>query len=554
MSYITISELPELLETDVNGEEYFLVTDSNNNSTRIKMSTIADYVGSVEVSPLSIQDEGISVGTTNIINFIGADVSSYMNNNKNRIDVYIPSAQISSNFNTTNGQSNATVIDNNIKYQRYIGMSNLYYVGDWDRNTKYSVIKQNLSFSVNDFFKVSSTGKIIVKIINDSVLTVETFTDSGKTLQENGITIDITDFGTELNYNICKLNVSVDVSNISGRFRIEIVNICEGNEYTYVSEDMFCDNSSKIAGINFDYNLSNISYKYLTGIKYISYGTKIDYSAVLTNPNSYSYPENITDIDGTLCGLSLYNVNKSDFQNYIGDESSDENYGFSNNININKYYNGNILIKSRVNDWSSGNWESVTKRALIDTYVDSSTRIYEDFVSETNRLRVQNLLTFDSLTSVEDGELQVTNSRLVYPQLDFSEFNGNPSYSDKSGERAYIRKFWHTGTSHSNGVFQIISNITESDLSNDNIKILISLDSINWYSLNSEYFGGVLNNNDGCRINVDTNNLNNNKLEFTLGLNKFTASESSWGIYVKVIFSETAKDKYIDSLQIINWN
>ena len=45
-----------------------------------------------------------------------------------------------------------------------------------------------------------------------------------------------------------------------------------------------------------------------------------------------------------------------------------------------------------------------------------------------------------------------------------------------------------------------------------------------------------------------------NKIEFTLGLDKFTDENCDWGIYFKIMIKESAKNKFVDSLQIINWN
>ena len=99
-------------------------------------------------------------------------------------------------------------------------------------------------------------------------------------------------------------------------------------------------------------------------------------------------------------------------------------------------------------------------------------------------------------------------------------------------------------------------NITELDISNKNVIILISLDGIDWFDLGGDYLGGVLNNGDYCRINSDVNTLSiNNRIEFTFGTGKYTSETSGngWGIYFKIIFKSTVKTKYVGSLDLINW-
>jgi hypothetical protein len=290
----------------------------------------------------------------------------------------------------------------------------------------------------------------------------------------------------------------------------------------------------------------------LSGVKYVGQGSTVLISCTLKKSKSFTFPLNIADIDGSMCGLTSQTINFTDLGltnfNYDSDITFNKELSFLNN----KFYNSNLVLKSRVNDWDKGTYVNTTFSELVDTNLDSSTRVYEDFVSETNRLNGI-FQTFDSTLILDSNELQVYNSKLVYPQIDFSSFYENPNYSSLIGDRTYIRKFWHNNISHSNGLFNIISNISEEDL-NTKIKIEISLDNINWFNCGLEYTGGVLTNNSGCRINSDSNSLNiNNKIEFTLGLNKFTNSVSNWGIFVKITFLESAKNKYIDVLQITNW-
>lgn len=45
MSYVKITDLPELLENNIEGEEFLLVTNSNKESNKLKLNTIIEKIG-----------------------------------------------------------------------------------------------------------------------------------------------------------------------------------------------------------------------------------------------------------------------------------------------------------------------------------------------------------------------------------------------------------------------------------------------------------------------------------------------------------------------------
>ena len=112
-----------------------------------------------------------------------------------------------------------------------------------------------------------------------------------------------------------------------------------------------------------------------------------------------------------------------------------------------------------------------------------------------------------------------------------------------------------------NGLFKIGGLITEDDLTNNRVEILISLDGVNWYTCNKEWDGRVLSNNSGCRINLDSYSLP--FLEFTLSVfytNEQTGSNKihdqtlspGYGLYLKVIYDTTFTGN-IDFIYLTNW-
>lgn len=574
MAYTTISELPELLPSDIVGSEYILITNAANESNRLEVQNMVNYIETnVEESinkqlsdindkidnvnanaQITVLDEGSEVGSAKKINFIGATVNSFIDSDTGVIDVYIPSATYSSNFSLNNNSSDAR-LNNTQTYTRYISnpVDNSFYLGLYQPGSIQKCINQtNLNYLTADKFYVEVNSRIRIEIIQEGLLEELEFNIENGTYNSRFITAVISNKQKELSHFTANFSCSLDLNLFFGYVKINIKYI--GTSTYEFSEEFFVDDSMSIADIEIIPEIINNTYNYLSGIKYLSTGTGIKNNITLKNAKSFSFPNAIFDIDGVNAGLNIYNYNFSDLGIQNFDYNTDINIIKTYNILSNKFYNGNLIVKGRVNDWTIGTYKSFYLDALVNTFTDSSTRIYESFVSETNRLKTD-LSIFNSIDILDTDELQVYNSRLVYPQLDFSNYYGNPDYSVLSGDKTYIRKFWHTGVSHSNGLFQINSNITENDLFSGDIKIEISLDGVSWYDCSKDYVGGILVNNSGCRINSDTNSLNiNNKIEFTLGLNKFTNSSSNWGIYFKITIKEIAKNKYVDILQITNWN
>lgn len=574
MAYISIIDLPELLETNIQGTEYLLVTNTDLESNKLKMSEFASYVTekvadninedfderlntAVNDSKLSVFDEGIPIGITNKINFIGATVNTFVNEDDMSIDVYIPSAALSSHFNTIDGSTNAIVQKTQAEL-RYISKPSFdgapFRIGDWIPGTLKKCIKDTIEYNIADYVFIDKVSKFKVSIMQNSEnIDYLEFDCNNGTYTTPNIICSLSNKTKELTHFKCNLNFKFNLINLlKGRFLIKIEYIGASGTFSFLEDELFFDSNLEQATIISSVSVFNKVNKFLSGVKYIGPNSSILLSSTLKNAKNLTFPLNIMDIDGSNCGISSQAINFTELnlQNYNFD--TDISYNRELTFLNNKFFDSGLVLKTRVNDWTKGEFINTSFSELVDTFLDSSTRVYEDFVSETNRL-TSNLQSFDSSLILGTSDLQLYNSKLVYPQINFSSFYNNPNYMGFSGNRNYLRKFWHTNVSHSNGLFSISSNIREEDL-NSKIKIEISLDNINWYNCCSDYTGGVLINNSGCRINSDTNSLNiNNKIEFTLGLNKFTNSSSNWGIITKITFLESAKDKYIDVLQITNW-
>lgn len=554
MAYTTISELPELL--DINGNEYLLVT-YNEESKKLKTSTMINTISTDAIQNaanavnITVYDEGTQVGSVKKINFIGNTVNSFLNNDT--IDIYVPSVILDSIFNTnitTDARVKEVLFDN-----RYISESP-FYIGEWIPGTLQKVTNLDvIEYTTYEKFRLENNSQFEITVehyVNDLLSETSTINVNDLILGINNISNPLFDlvFNKEKENSFLKgsFNLKLNTSLFNGRVKLMIKYI--GYETTEFIDEFFVDNSVELPELTLITNLDILSYKFLSGLKFIN-DANINNNINLINSKNLTYPNDILDIDNTLAGGTLKTILAENIINSFS-YNTDVSYIDTYKLLSNKFYY-NITIKARVNDWLKGNYVEYNTNALIDTYTDSSTRIYESFISETNRLD-NNFNIFNSELILGDYDLQVFNSKLIYPQTDYTLYE-NPDYSNYINDRNYIRKFWHSNISHTNGIFQIVSNISETDLINENIIIEISLDSINWYNCAKDYEGGLLINNSGCRINSDINNLNvNNKIEFTLGLDKYTDETSNWGIYFKITIKETVKYKFIDSLQIINWN
>ena len=232
----------------------------------------------------------------------------------------------------------------------------------------------------------------------------------------------------------------------------------------------------------------------------------------------------------------------------------------------------NVRIFSNMNtaniywvDWKiSDPYHSAIFPILIDTFPPSSTWLSEDFRDENYRLSEDLLTDWDSCKLLNLSDAQVCNDLLVRQYNNWTNFHptNTADYSQSNTfKQYYYREFKSSGHSYYNGLFKIGGLITEDDLLNNKVEILISLDGINWYNCNKEWNGRVLSNGSGCRINLDTYTLP--FLEFTLSIfytNEQTGSSKihdqtllpGYGLYLKIIYDTTFTGN-IDFIYLTNW-
>jgi len=507
-----------------------------------------------QTTTISIYDENNLIGTTNKINFIGEDVNSFVNNETGAIDVYIPSASISSKFNNNIDSTDAILRASFQTYDRILSdVDDNFFTSTFKTDDTVPTVINDLTFYTNESFYVSTNNTFTVSVLQGTAVQENSITiDSNGIFTNENITITVIDFKQELNHFSAKINILIKLNN-HGENAIH-VNYTDANDDISYNNLVFYDDSSVIPKIYSDTELTYNTYKYLSGIKFGS-SAAITSDLRLVNAKYLTYENKLLRINGNnIINTKDINITPTD-KLY----NTDIMYSLSENILSDRFIFGvNEESTAFVYDFINSNNTSLIIDGLIDTNISNSNRIYEDFITEDYRLRSDStsplyLLPFDSTRYLDDSELQVYNDRLVYPTLDFSMYFNNYNYSTLTGNRSFIRKFWHSGISHSNGIFKFDdTNITEEDLG-DTVLLEISLNGNTWFDITSDYFGGVIADMGGARINSDINNLEiNNLVEFTLGLDTFTDIDSDWGIYFRITLTDP--QKYVGTIQLINWN
>jgi hypothetical protein len=517
-------------------------------------------------SGIVVEDEGVEVGTADTINFVGAGVIAKTGANK--INVYVPPPTYSPEFNT-----GASSISGIVGTSRNVAApTGNYLIGDWTAGTKHPCINSgSLVYETPVKYSFESLeSSLTVAVKNATGITVMTSTiilDENSDTTNNNIRVINTEFGSEYDRYCIKSRVEINLDPVltaGGRFSVTITqNNPTMDDYTFTQTDLFYDKQSSAASLSSpSLSIQSGVTKYLSGVQYYTTGTQVSVTiGDIDNLNDKSYPDTQVEIVGAELGLSQLSLTGANLTGWTNSwDDTNDSYSKSDwSIST-----GNLFVQSstancaaRTNDWAAGAWVNGNDLAvLIDTYSDNSTRIYEDFRSETYRLK-SDLTAWDStqnITSYDDAlGLQVKNSRLIYPTENFQSYNpgtlSQPNYVGAAGSRTYFRRMWSAGTTYSNGTLTFAgTGLTENNFwTLQKMKLQWSVDGTNWFAMNVEYAGGVLTPGAGSRVNRDTVNLDAGakQIAFTLGEGLFSTE-----IWFKIELTDATIS--VDSISL-NW-
>jgi len=598
-----ITDPTDIIDTFIYlGNEGYLEVPLDRNSLTPLVLTFNPITKELEWGPggggggtLSILDEGVVVNAaTDTLNFIGVDVLAQQDGTMpNQVNVYIPPPSYPSHFDTNDGIGDAR-LSNISTTNRYISSPTVegtpFNIGSWNGGDVRPTIRNaSIGYSnPSDFLIEDLTTNIIVDVLDADGVTVKA-TNSALNISGNsdnttdGIRIQITSFGASAVKYKAKAIFTLDMNTImptAGRFSIRIThqNSTDGT-YVFTQNNIFYDNddtTAVISGMTIAENAGNVVVREISGVESYTTGSRFEVDiADIDNINNYSYVNYQIQSTAVNYGLPTINIFETDITSWTSVYNAID-LTYSKNdwaISANNFcYRGNAHGTSRVQDWGIvGTINSPDVNISVNTLNDDANRVYTNFNVETLRLESDYVTPWDNSLdlSIADGGngLQYLCSRLTYPQLNFQTTNPNPGtqpdYSALTGRRYWYRTMWHTGISHSNGLFAMTdTNITEADLTNDDFTLRVSLDGINWYSLKDLYVGGILVDGSFNRINYDQHglignpNVVNNEIEFTLALgNTDAGTGNAWGIFIEISFSDTARGKelYMGSFEILNW-
>lgn len=533
-----------------------------------------------------------SIGRTRL-NFTGATVTNTLADD-GQLEVTIGiiggTLEYASRFNDNAGLTDARVSNVSTSNRRVSSPTSEglpFKIGDWTSDSIQNVTNSNsIAYSSVEFSVESTSSTLTLEVLDSDgiseLASLAVTVDSDKSASDGSLSVSITDFQEEHNRHKASFSGSINLATLipeGGRFSVRITHSDSGNDYVKTQNDLFFDPNPiepTVTGVTFS-DTTPIIVRHLSGVRYFGPSSQFTVSVDdIDNINNRSYPDVQLSVNGSEFFLSQIDVGRSSLTDWNDAyDLIDVSYSKSDwTISSNSYFIGQRRVHAYWHDWSSGSPVfSPSRNVAINTFSDNSTRVYEDFRSETYRL-TSAYAAWDSqlhLQNIDSGNgLQVSGdiggsngSRLIYPQHDYRTYDPRseeqPDYTSLEGSRIYIRRFFHVGTSHSNGILRFGDhNIIESDISSDDISLEISLNGTDWYDCTLLYLGGTLSDGSPCRINSDTNNLTlNGQLEFTLGTGSFTSDTSGggWGIFVRIGFSGSAnsKTKYIGSLEITNW-
>lgn len=558
---------PATIWLDTNTNTAYICTD--NTSGNAVWSEISGGGGEI-----TIKDEGVIVSSNvTTINFKGDQVNA-SESSPGVIDVYIPPLLFPSHWNTNDGDGDNT-IDDILTYSRNVSAPTNegvpFKIGTWVSGSSYPCIRLSpLVYTSPNvcLFNTLTTSIDVIIYDADGVSVIAQHTVSNisgnlsQTLQH--ITIDITNWSSIYDKYSADISVSIDIDSIlsnGGRFSVSINHI-SGSSYTKTQNNIFYDSNNNPATIdNVSISANTPVIKNLSGIKYYDIGSTFDIGiGDIDYINDRSYITDFLYIESyNYYGIPNSYLEGSDLTGW-NTLYNNINSSFSNTFTTSRYnyrHIGNIAtIRARHIDWSSVIYASSSADSiLVDTYGITSTDVAEYFVDE-NKRKTSSWGAWDSTALLTSSDLMVQDDELLRQFGDWTSYSptNTANYATSASyNQFYYRGFKHDNVVHTNGQFYI-SGITESDITNDDVYIEISLDSTNWYVLNDDYLGGALANGDGCRTNVGITDLP--LIDFTLGTGGNTdagTGPDGYGIYV-IISIPNGSLVNIGEIRLTNWS
>lgn len=314
-------------------------------------------------------------------------------------------------------------------------------------NDRLGIVTSSLHFQVFPT-EVLLKGSLIVYLNNVELFNLDmSLIDDPDLLSPNGSALSF----SHIQY--IKSSDNQDIESLQYRecsLIIDISDMLPGFNELYISHDN--NNTNKLSWVYdnstdqviSDFKITNLfgKLKYLSGVKYYTdlyinvlvYIKKLFNITFSSNDNAIDYvSDHIKETSDPLPDINSHlddlNIEKSLFV------SADRLLNESVSVLVNIYRPSKSTIESQI---------LKINNILSDQVISNSTDYFEDFNDEVYRLS-DDYIEWNSIESIQlKPALQVFNSTLIYPKLNFSNLENGPidnvDYSNLTGNRFYLRK------------------------------------------------------------------------------------------------------------------
>jgi hypothetical protein len=479
-----------------------------------------DIVVEQEVDPfepgsgeLEIQDEGASLGSFSVVNFVGADVEVLDVGGVATIYIPpLPPPSYRSHWNTSDGDNgNQAVTESLTRTTAHIstphgGEGTPFKTGGWADSNQAATLQEDITFTTpGDTTGFGGDATAVVTMYDaDGVSVLETYTtpvltgNATHTSASGNIFAIISSYGIDDPFHPARqkanLAVGVDTSTIlttaglsGGRYHVVVVmtpdSTTDGSgPYTYTQSDVFLDANPTTPSISGTTSLTEtgggVVTRYLSGVLYYTTGSQFTVGVTgidqLMRNTGRTSANLIVTPNGTGSGLDTLN------QCPFGDGAA-LFAGWTNNDNVDgvtygktdwtitgsdyRLVGASFTATAQAQDtWALGN--AVTSgivSIVADTYGTSSTDTAEYFNDESRRQDSTynsgaTAGNWNSAASLIVGEGLVCNGSLYVPNqapvTNWGAYNptGGPNYGALGGTVSYYRAFVDTAGSNRNAM------------------------------------------------------------------------------------------------------
>lgn len=487
-------------------------------------------------NPVAVADIAEPAGKSliNKVQFIGDCKVTYKNDGS--IVIRIGENLNSSNYNTTDGQTNGTA-----------SLTTPNGTSCWLANdSAVTLLKNTGTYTSTTADKVhfpDNTGATFTVVTSDETYTFGPITGNGIYNAKNSsntevadVTLTVSNFGDETKAadgatGYCgNISISIPATTIANGTskNVSITKItCTNSEgtfnYTPTANTRWLetDTTTKPTVTSGAVTFTSTSTKQESGVTYVT-SAKMKVDVTGTNFKTPAYENNVGTITGT--GFNTQTIVKSEL---TSNTAASKTFGLNNGAYI---CNQVSVTMKNINGSSDAKVIDINPDVKVLQYTQSGS------INEANRLQ-SSLAAWDSskdLATIDNGNgLQVANGLIIYPATDYTGYNSNaglgtvatqPNYSKTTGEKTYIQKFTKSGTIMG-------GTVTLTSVASTNGLCGSAFDVYVWNGSSSDSWQKISKVGDGIGTEVSCGTTTTLKFSFTQALD--------YGkdfVYVKIVY------------------